>query len=203
MKHLGVQTSLSTAYHPQTDGTTERFNQEIEAYLSIYCTSHPEDWVDALPVLEFTHNNRRHSDRKNTPFELMMGMSPLATPLVHEYTKYPSIEERVRSLINIREEARMNLHEIACSNELRRTSNRSLLDKKYGLKPEISKQFTTRKSHQNVKDRLPLPTSYHHSCIPSIYHRRGASIMHSTHFYSLRTSKMMFMVQIIRDHQRT
>jgi transposase InsO family protein len=54
MKHLGVQTSLSTAYHPQTDGTTERFNQEIEAYLSIYCTSHPEDWVDALPVLEFT-----------------------------------------------------------------------------------------------------------------------------------------------------
>ncbi len=59
MKHLGVQTSLLMAYHPQTDGTTERFNQEIEVYLSIYCTSHPEDWVDALPMieLEFTHNN--------------------------------------------------------------------------------------------------------------------------------------------------
>ena len=58
MKHLGIQTSLSMAYHPQTDGTTERFNQEIEAYLSIYCTSHPEDWVDTLPMIEFTHNNR-------------------------------------------------------------------------------------------------------------------------------------------------
>jgi hypothetical protein len=57
MKKLGIQTALSTAYHPQTDGTTEHFNQEIEAYLSIYCTSHPEDWVDALPILEFTHNN--------------------------------------------------------------------------------------------------------------------------------------------------
>ncbi len=45
MKHLGIQMSLSTAYHPQMDGTTERSNQEIEAYLSIYCTSHPEDWV--------------------------------------------------------------------------------------------------------------------------------------------------------------
>jgi transposase InsO family protein len=112
MKHLGVQTSLSTAYHPQTDGTTERFNQEIEVYLSIYCTSHPEDWVDALPVLEFTHNNRRHSDRKNTPFELMMGVSPLVTPLVHEYTKYPSVEERVRSLTNIHEEA-LAAHEFA------------------------------------------------------------------------------------------
>jgi hypothetical protein len=58
MKKLGIQTMLSMAYHPQTDGTTERFNQEIEAYLSIYCTSHPEDWVDALPMVEFTHNNR-------------------------------------------------------------------------------------------------------------------------------------------------
>ena len=93
MKKLGIQTALSTAYHPQTDGTMERFNQEIEAYLSIYCTSHPEDWVDALPMVEFTHNNRRHSDRKHTPFELMMGANSLAIPLTHEYTKYPSVEE--------------------------------------------------------------------------------------------------------------
>jgi len=64
MKKLGIQTALSTAYHPQTDGSTstEHFNQEIEVYLSIYCTSHPEDWVDALPMIEFTHNNRQHSD---------------------------------------------------------------------------------------------------------------------------------------------
>jgi hypothetical protein len=62
MKKLGIQTALSTAYHPQTDRTTERFNQEIEAYLSIYCTSHPEDWVDTLPMVKFTHNNQQHSD---------------------------------------------------------------------------------------------------------------------------------------------
>jgi hypothetical protein len=62
MKKLGIQTALSMAYHPQTDGTTEHFNQEIEAYLSIYCTSHPEDWVDTLPMVEFMHNNQRHSD---------------------------------------------------------------------------------------------------------------------------------------------
>ena len=58
MKKLGIQTSLSTAFHLQTDGTTKCFNQEIEAYLSIYCTSHPEDWIDAIPMLEFTHNNQ-------------------------------------------------------------------------------------------------------------------------------------------------
>ena len=58
LKLLEVKSSLSTAYHPQTDGTTERVNQEIEAYLSIYCASHPEEWLMALHTLEFTHNNQ-------------------------------------------------------------------------------------------------------------------------------------------------
>jgi hypothetical protein len=42
LSRLGVNSVLSTAYHPQTDRTTERVNQEIEAYLAIYCHSHPE-----------------------------------------------------------------------------------------------------------------------------------------------------------------
>ena len=63
LKLLGIKSALSTAFHPQTEGTTERVYQEIEAYLSIYCTSHPEEWRDALSTLEFTHNNRRHADR--------------------------------------------------------------------------------------------------------------------------------------------
>ena len=58
LKLLGIKSVLSMAYHPQTDGTTERVNQEIEAYLLIYCSSHPEDWPNVISVLEFTHNNR-------------------------------------------------------------------------------------------------------------------------------------------------
>ena len=57
LKLLGIKSALSTAYHPQTNGTLEQTNQEIEAYLSIYCASHPEDWTQALHTLEFTHNN--------------------------------------------------------------------------------------------------------------------------------------------------
>ena len=54
---LGIKSALSMAYHPQMDGTTEWTNQEIEAYLSIYCASHPEEWPHSLHTLEFTHNN--------------------------------------------------------------------------------------------------------------------------------------------------
>ena len=57
LKLLGIKSALSTAYHPQMDGTTEWVNQEIEAYLSIYCASHPEEWPQALHMMEFTHNN--------------------------------------------------------------------------------------------------------------------------------------------------
>ena len=67
LKLLGITSALSTAYHPQTDGTTERVNQEIEAYLSIYCTSHPEDWLMAIHMLEFTHNNRKDMQITNQP----------------------------------------------------------------------------------------------------------------------------------------
>ena len=38
-KHLGIKSKMSTAYHPQTDGQTERFNQDIEVYLRIYCAT--------------------------------------------------------------------------------------------------------------------------------------------------------------------
>jgi transposase InsO family protein len=44
LKLLGITSSLSTAYHPQSDGATEQVNQEIKAYLSIYCVSNPENW---------------------------------------------------------------------------------------------------------------------------------------------------------------
>ena len=57
LKLLGIKSALSMAYHPQTDRTMERVNQEIEAYLSIYCALHPEGWPQALHTLEFTHNN--------------------------------------------------------------------------------------------------------------------------------------------------
>ena len=58
LKLLNVTSTLLMAYHPQTDGATERVNQEIEAYLSIFCSSFPEEWAKKLFLVKFTHNNR-------------------------------------------------------------------------------------------------------------------------------------------------
>ena len=58
LKLLKIKSSLTTAYHPQSDGATERVNQEIEAYISIFCTNNPEEWSNMLSTMEFTHNNQ-------------------------------------------------------------------------------------------------------------------------------------------------
>ena len=105
LKLLGITSSLTTAYHPQSDGATERVNQEIKAYLSIYCVSNPENWLKTLSTLEFTHNNRRHADRTNSPSELIQGETLIAIPILFEHTKFPAIKEKMKQLIRNREEA--------------------------------------------------------------------------------------------------
>jgi len=150
MKLLGVKSALSTAYHPQTDGTTERVNQEIETYLAIYCSSHPETWTKSLTMLEFTHNNRRHADRQKTPFELMFGDSPIAIPTSFEYTKYPTIEEKMKRLLADREEA-LAAHELA---------RRRMADRRKNT-------FTPFKKGDKVwLDTRNMKTSYHKKMTP-------------------------------------
>ena len=63
---------LSTAYHPQTDGQTERTNQEIETYLQIFCTNNPWSWPDLLPTAKFQHNSAPHHSTKTSLFSLML-----------------------------------------------------------------------------------------------------------------------------------
>jgi len=54
---LKIRPQMSTAFHPQTDGQTERLNQTIEAYLRAFVTQEKNDWVALLPMAEFAYNN--------------------------------------------------------------------------------------------------------------------------------------------------
>ena len=75
-KHLGIEMALSTAYHPQTDGQSERTNQEVEQALRTLVSYHQDDWVDWLPVVEFALNNRFHKGLQTTPFYANYGFHP-------------------------------------------------------------------------------------------------------------------------------
>lgn len=73
---LGIKMSASTAYHPQTDGQTERVNQEVEAYIRMFCNHHQNDWDNLLPSAEFAFANHIHSSTQMTPFMADIGRNP-------------------------------------------------------------------------------------------------------------------------------
>jgi hypothetical protein len=114
LKLMGIKSAPSTVFHPQTDGATERVNQEIEAYLSIFCSVNPETWSDLLPLVEFTHNSRQHADRLHSPFELLYGYQPPATPTAQGETNLPAVQTRMKALEYARNEA-LAAHELARS----------------------------------------------------------------------------------------
>ena len=69
---LGYNLKLSTAYHPQTDGETERVNQEVETYLQMFCQGQPDKWSEFIPMAEFVHNSATHLSTQRSPFSLIL-----------------------------------------------------------------------------------------------------------------------------------
>lgn len=109
---LGIQSKLSTAYHPQTDGQTERVNQEVEAYLRIFCSNSPNSWVPSLPDIEYAHNSQVHSATKVTPFHALYGYNPRSIPTATESTVLPTLSQRLAHLTSLRKET-LAAHELA------------------------------------------------------------------------------------------
>ena len=161
LKLLGIKLALLTAYHPQINRTTEWVNQKIKAYLSIYYASQPEEWLYAIPILKFIHNNQWHADQLWTPFELLYGKSLVAIPTRFEYTKYPSIEERINGMIKDREEA-LAAHELAQRRIVERRKNTFIPfteGQKVWLNTQNLKTSITKRWHQN-KDHLKSKKSW-------------------------------------------
>jgi len=73
---LGIQMKLSMAYHLQTDGQTERVNQELEQYLRVFIDHRQEQWPDWLGTAEFAYNNKIHTATKVLPFKVNYGQDP-------------------------------------------------------------------------------------------------------------------------------
>src|SRR5271169_1287906 len=76
---LDIKGNKSTAYHPQSDGQTERVNQVLEQYLRIFCDYQQDDWARLLPLAEFAYNNAKHSSTQVSPFFVNYGRNPRCT----------------------------------------------------------------------------------------------------------------------------
>ena len=69
---MGTKLAMSTAFHPQTDGQTERTNQTLEVMLRAVISEHPGDWDECLDVIEFAYNNSISRVPKRHHLDLIM-----------------------------------------------------------------------------------------------------------------------------------
>ena len=72
-KGFGTNLNFSTAYHPESDGQTERVKKVIEDMLRMYVMDKPSRWEDYLHLVEFAYNNGYHTSLKMSPFEALYG----------------------------------------------------------------------------------------------------------------------------------
>ena len=87
---------MSTAYHPQTDEATKQSNQEIEAYLCIFCGNNPEQW--STSDTEILYNKKPHAKMIRSSFYLMYRKNLMAIPIAYQKTNLPSVNNQLNSL---------------------------------------------------------------------------------------------------------
>jgi hypothetical protein len=66
----------SSAYHPQTNGLTERFNKTLSQMLASYVQTNQQDWPEWVDTCLFAYNTSKHASSGQSPFELLYGRSP-------------------------------------------------------------------------------------------------------------------------------
>jgi RNase H-like domain found in reverse transcriptase/Reverse transcriptase (RNA-dependent DNA polymerase)/Integrase zinc binding domain/Chromo (CHRromatin Organisation MOdifier) domain len=105
-KGLGISQNLSTAFHPQTDGLSERANQWVEQYLRLI-TANQNEWSRWLPMATAVHNNSKNSTTGFAPSELLIGWEPPLTTEQRPESRNQTAEEY---LSNMRRNRLMAIH---------------------------------------------------------------------------------------------
>ena len=122
-KSLKIQQNISTAFHPRTDGQSERTNQWLEQFIRFFGDERQDDWHQWLPMAEFAHNRWPSATTKKTPFELIMGY----TPQLEWSTRpcgVPSVEARLSEVEELRKIAEAQLEKAQQVMKIGNTGNK-------------------------------------------------------------------------------
>ena len=119
---LGIESKLSTVFHPQTDGQTERINQELEQYLRMFIDHRQEQWPDWLGTAEFAYNNKVYSSTKMLPFKVNYKQDPRMGFEMRKKGKYKGAEKFVIKMKEVQKEAKVALGKV--QEEIRKYADR-------------------------------------------------------------------------------
>ena len=120
---LGIEMRLSTVFHPQMNGQTERMNQELEQYLRLFMEHRQRDWPEWLASAEFAINNKAHTATKMSPFMANYGRELRMGGDIRKKGKVKSVTEFVKRIKKVHKEAGVALKKT--QKEMKRYTNRS------------------------------------------------------------------------------
>jgi hypothetical protein len=116
----GVSLQMSSAYHPQSDGQTERVNQCLETFLRCFVHACPTKWMDWIYLAEFWYNSSWHSALGHTPFQVLYGYSPrhfgldsldtCSTPSLADWLEDKVVMQKLIQQHLVRAQQRMKFH---------------------------------------------------------------------------------------------
>ncbi len=92
---LGTKVSLSSGFHPESNGQTERVNQDLESTLRCMVGSNPSSWSSYLIWAEYAHNTLRSSSTGRSPFECQFGYTPTLFPEQETEVAVPSVQTHI------------------------------------------------------------------------------------------------------------
>ena len=108
-QQLGITVKLSTTHHPETNGQTERQNQELERYLQSYINYFQDDWVQWLLLTEFAANNTVSESSKMTSFFANKGYHPRLCLNPPQPSTNKEAQDLTQHIEDILEQLRANL----------------------------------------------------------------------------------------------
>jgi hypothetical protein len=128
---MGSSPVNTTAYHPQTNGVTERFNKTLALMLKMYCNKSQSIWCRGLPHVVFAYNTSKHSTTGYSPYYLTFNREPVLPAdrnLKVISTGYPSVDDYVFELSST-----MKLVREITKNRIKNAElyNKSVYDKKH------------------------------------------------------------------------
>ena len=149
MEELRTKLSLSTAYHPQTDGNTERCHRTIEQILRAYVHEDHYEWLRTLSLAEFSYNNNVHSSTGFSPFAANYGFDPrvpinLITPPVDMSDRSKEHSHILRKLLDIHKVIQDQL-------EISKAVQKHYADKRTDARIEFNEGDYVLLSTQNLK----------------------------------------------------
>ena len=95
---LNIKEAMSTAYHPQTDGQTERTNRILEEMLRHYVSPDHDDWDEHLDMAEFAINDAWQEFVQETPFMLNYGQHPLTFLSLQTHSHVPAAADFTQNM---------------------------------------------------------------------------------------------------------